>query len=120
MYDAGGRLTRETTPADSRTYDYDAAGQLLSVSYPDGTRTEYVHDGLGRRTGSSTRTGPGPSTRGVGSGYLESTAERTPDGVEIARHELWVDALGELAAIDGTELWWDTATPIPTLIGHRR
>ncbi|MEQ4521115.1 hypothetical protein ABLI39_17335, partial [Pseudarthrobacter sp. B907] len=32
-------------------------------------------------------------------------------------HELWVDALGELAAIDGSELWWDTTNPIPTLAG---
>jgi RHS repeat-associated protein len=37
--------------------------------------------------------------------------------METSRHELWVDALGELAAIDGSELWWDTANPIPTLAG---
>ena len=49
------------------------------------------------------------------SGQLKSVADRTPDGMETSRHELWVDALGELAAIDGSELWWDTANPIPTL-----
>ncbi len=35
----------------------------------------------------------------------------------MSRHELWVDALGELASVDGSELWWDTAAPVPTLAG---
>lgn len=29
-------------------------------------------------------------------GYLNSTIDRTPDGMETSRHELWVDALGTL------------------------
>jgi RHS repeat-associated protein len=117
VYDAGGRLIRETTPGGFRVFEYDAAGQLLAVTEPDGSRTEYVHDGLGRRTrlirpdGSWTEYSWGPT------GYLNSTTDRTPDGGEVARHGLWVDALGELAAVDGAELWWDTASPIPTLTG---
>jgi RHS repeat-associated protein len=117
VYDAGGRLMRETTPAGSRTYEYDVAGQLLAVTDPDGSRTEYVHDGLGRRTrligpgGSWTEYAWGPT------GYLNGTTDRTPEGMELSRHELWVDALGELAAVDGAELWWDTASPVPTLTG---
>jgi RHS repeat-associated protein len=117
VYDAGGRLTRETTSAGERFYEYDVAGQLLAVTDPDGSRTEYVHDGLGRRTrligpdGSWTEYAWGPT------GYLNSTTDRTPDGVEVSRHGLWVDALGELAGVDGSQLWWDTASPIPTLTG---
>ncbi|MHA7145805.1 DUF6531 domain-containing protein [Arthrobacter sp. TmT3-37] len=114
-YDAGGRLIRESTPAGTRVFDYDAAGQLLAITGPDGSRTEFIHDGLGRRTrligvdGSWTEYAWGPT------GQLKSTCERTPDGGVTSRHELWVDALGELAGIDGTRLWWDTANPIPTL-----
>ncbi|WP_434993128.1 DUF6531 domain-containing protein [Arthrobacter sp. Ld5] len=114
-YDAGGRLIRESTPTGSRMFAYDAAGQLLTITGPDGSRVEFVHDGLGRRIrligadGSWTEYAWGPT------GHLTGTCERTPDGAEISRHGLWVDALGELAGIDGTRLWWDTANPIPTL-----
>ncbi len=116
-YDAGGRLVREATPAGSRVFDYDAAGQLLAIIGPDGSRTEFIHDGLGRRTrlihpgGSWTEYAWGPT------GHLKSTCDRTPDGEVTSRHELWVDALGELAGIDGARLWWDTANHIPTLTG---
>ncbi|MFK0040039.1 DUF6531 domain-containing protein [Paenarthrobacter sp. NPDC090517] len=116
-YDAGGRLLRETTPAGSRTYSYDAAGQLLTVTEPDGAVTEYVYDGLGRRVrvigadGSWTEYAWGPT------GYLSGTIEKDRDGVERHRHGLHVDALGELATVDGARLWWDTAAPVPTLAG---
>jgi RHS repeat-associated protein len=117
VYDAGGRLVREATPAGVRTYEYDAAGQLAAVTEPDGSVTEFVHDGLGRRIrligpdGSWTEYAWGPT------GHLKGTCERTPDGGVASRHELWVDALGELAGVDGTGLWWDTANPLPTLAG---
>lgn len=117
MYDAGGRLIRESTPGGSRVYEYDAAGQLLAVTDADDSRTEYVHDGLGRRTRLIHPDGSWTEYSWGQSGQLKSVADRTPDGMETSRHELWVDALGELAAVDGSELWWDTATPIPTLAG---
>ncbi len=116
-YDAGGRLLREALPGGSRVYGYDVAGQLLSVTEPDGSRTEYVHDGLGRRTrligpdGSWTEYAWGPT------GLLGGSVVRDRDGAEVSRHSLWVDALGELAAVDRSELWWDTANPVPTLAG---
>jgi RHS repeat-associated protein len=116
-YDAGGRLLRETLPGGSRIYGYDVAGQLLSVTEPDGSRTEYVHDGLGRRArligpdGSWTEHAWGPT------GLLSGSVVRDRDGAEVSRYELWVDALGELAAVDRLELWWDTANPVPTLAG---
>ena len=50
-------------------------------------------------------------------GYLQGTVDRTPDGAETSRHTLWVDALGELASVDGCPVWWDSASPIPTLAG---
>ncbi|WP_354517704.1 RHS repeat-associated core domain-containing protein [Paenarthrobacter sp. 4246] len=117
VYDAGGRLLRETTPTGARTYSYDAAGQLLTVTEPDGSVTGYVYDGLGRRVrvigadGSWTEYAWGPT------GYLAGTIEKDRDGAEVSRHRLHVDALGELATVDGTPLWWDTAAPVPTLAG---
>ncbi|MET4542403.1 RHS repeat-associated protein [Arthrobacter bambusae] len=50
-------------------------------------------------------------------GYLAGTIEKDRDGAERNRHRLHVDALGELATVDGTPLWWDTAAPVPTLAG---
>ncbi|MDR6986383.1 RHS repeat-associated protein [Paenarthrobacter nitroguajacolicus] len=116
-YDAGGRLLRETTPTGARTYSYDAGGQLSSVTEPDGSVTEFVYDGLGRRVrvigedGSWTEYAWGPT------GHLAGTVEKDRDGAEVSRHWLHVDALGELATVDGAPLWWDTAAPVPTLTG---
>ncbi|MFM9432356.1 hypothetical protein [Arthrobacter sp. MP_2.3] len=117
VYDAGGRLVRETLPAGSREYEYDTAGQLHAVTDPDGTRTEYIHDGLGCRTRLIRPDGSWTEYAWGQSGQLKSMVDRTPDGAELSRHELWVDALGELAAIDGVELCWYTANPVPTLAG---
>ena len=116
VYDAGGRLVREMTPAGSGSTSTTPRGNYL----PSPTRT-----GPGRST-SMTGWGAGPGyppgrvldrVRLGQTGHLKGTTERTADGTETSRHELWVDALGELAAIDGSELWWDTANPIPTLAG---
>ena len=116
-YDAGGRLLRETFPGGFRAYEYDSAGQLLSVADPDGSRTEYVHDGLGRRTRQIRPDGSWTEYAWGQTGQLQGMTDRNPDGAQLSRHELWVDALGELAALDGSELWWDSANPIPTLAG---
>ncbi|MCQ2001005.1 DUF6531 domain-containing protein [Arthrobacter zhaoxinii] len=116
-YDAGGRLVREHTPAGPRTYAYDMAGQLVSVMETDGSRTEYVYDGLGRRSRLIGADGSWTEYTWGDTGYLQGTVERTPEGTETSRHNLWVDALGELASVDGCPVWWDTASPIPTLAG---
>ena len=116
-YDAGGRLVREYTPAGPRTYTYDVAGQLLSITDSDGSRTEYVYDGLGRRSRLIRADGSWSEYAWGESGYLQESVDRTPDGAETARHELWVDALGELASVDGCPLWWDSASGIPSLAG---
>ena len=48
-YDLDGFLTTKTDGADVTSYDYSTRGELLSVTLPDGTAIEYVHDPLGRR-----------------------------------------------------------------------
>ncbi|MFL4475199.1 RHS repeat-associated core domain-containing protein [Paeniglutamicibacter sp. MACA_103] len=116
-YDSGGRLVRESTPDGVRVYEYDVAGQLLAVTDPDGTRVEYVHDGLGRRSRLIAPDGSWTEYAWGSTGSLAGTVLRTSEGGEVSRHNLWVDALGELAGVDGAELWWDTANPVPTLAG---
>ena len=53
QYDLDGYLTTKTIgtepPYEVTTYSYSSRGELLSVSLPDGTLVEYVHDPLGRR-----------------------------------------------------------------------
>lgn len=62
-----------TGPGPSTSMTAWAAGPRLIGA--DGSRTEYAW---------------------APTGYLNSTIDRTPDGMETSRHELWVDALGTL------------------------
>lgn len=95
---------------------YDAAGQLLSRSLPDGRRLDYVHDGLGRRVRQIAADGSYVEYAWSDLGWLDAVVERQADDTEARRTDLWVDALGELAAIDGAETWWDSASGVPALV----
>jgi RHS repeat-associated protein len=48
-YDPDGFLTTKTEETDVTRFDYSSRGELLSVTLPDGTLIEYLHDPLGRR-----------------------------------------------------------------------
>ena len=48
-YDLDGFLTTKTEGPDVTHYSYSSRGELLSVTLPDGSLIEYVHDPLGRR-----------------------------------------------------------------------
>ncbi|MCI0536413.1 MAG: hypothetical protein L0Z50_14430 [Verrucomicrobiales bacterium] len=50
-YNANGDLLTRTSGGRTTAYSYDALGNLRSVVLPDGTRLEYVVDGLNRRVG---------------------------------------------------------------------
>jgi len=115
QYDAAGRLVSETVGGVTTTHEYDRAGQL-AATVRDGQRTEYVHDGLGRRV---RRTGPDGSTTEYAwspLGYLAGLVTRDAAYAETARTDVWADALGELAAVDDVEAWWDTAAAVPSLV----
>jgi RHS repeat-associated protein len=49
QYDLDGFLTTKTEGAEVTSYTYSTRGELLSVTLPEGTLIEYVHDPLGRR-----------------------------------------------------------------------
>lgn len=112
-YDRGGRLIRERTPVGQRALNYDAAGQLVTVTEPDGTTTDYHYDGQGRRI--SARSSDQTTTYTWDArGWLAKITEQSADGSHET--DLWVNALGEVADVDGTELHWDLAAASPTLV----
>ncbi|MFA6219948.1 MAG: hypothetical protein WC692_09260 [Erythrobacter sp.] len=49
-WDALGRLTSESQPYGTASYQYDAAGQLTRLTWPDAFYVNYDHDLLGRIT----------------------------------------------------------------------
>jgi RHS repeat-associated protein len=114
-YDAAGRLVRETVDGRVTTYTYDAADQLLTRRSSAGV-TEFRYDAAGRRI---SETGPegerrfGWDPRGFLSRITTVTHEN--DKVVARTRELQVDALGELADIDGQPVAWDSASGLPAL-----
>jgi RHS repeat-associated protein len=121
-YDANGRLERERSPVATLDYEYDAAGQLLARRRDtDAAVTAYEYDGAGRRIREAgddfSRT-----WRWDELGRLARIETSVPGGDEPPRStSVAVDALGELAQVDGTALMWDTAdalTPL-TWIGRQ-
>lgn len=107
-YDANGRLVRESGAVD-REYSYDAAGQLLTA----GERS-FAFDGSGNRT---TETSP-DGQRDYEWDWLGRLAgiRTTGDDGKAHRTSVTVDALGELAEVDGTPFMWDTADPFGRLV----
>lgn len=116
-YDTSGRLVRSVS-ADGieQIYTYDATSQLISVTTNTGESTEFIYDGLGRRTRETTTTGMVREFSYGATGYLNSVGLTNHDGQKIASHTITVDPLGEITAIDGGDLFWDTTANVPTLV----
>lgn len=106
-YDAAGRLTGESGP-EARSWDYDAAGQLTA----SGERT-FGYDAAGRRTEERDV----DTVRSYGWDWLgRPTGVRSSGSDGAMSSTRWrVDAMGELADIDGMPVMWDTADPFSPL-----
>lgn len=115
-YDRAGRLVAETRDGVTTTSTHDAAGQLVARDLSDGRRLEYVHDGLGRRVREIADDGAYTEYAWSDLGWLEAVVRHDADAVVLERTSLWVDALGELATVDGADVWWDTASTLPSLV----
>ncbi len=116
-YDANGRLVRETTPAGAIAYEYDAAGELLTRAGADGTVTSFDYDAAGCRV----RESDGELERRYdwdAFGRLAQIDATGPAGEPQRTTRLTVDALGELAELDGMPLLWDSAQPLSPLAWH--
>jgi RHS repeat-associated protein len=113
-YDANGRLAREESPSGAVDYEYDAAGQLVSRTGADTEMTSYEYDAAGRRVRES---GPGVDRRYGWDdfGRLTEVVRSGLGGADAHTIRVIVDALGELAAIDGKPMLWDTAHPLSPL-----
>lgn len=112
-YDANGRLTRESSPAGVAEYEYDEAGQLLSRAAGDGV-VRVAYDRAGRRV---LETGPDLKRqyRWDELGRLSAVEQTGSEGEQPVATSITVDALGDLAAVNGTWLMWDTAHPLEPL-----
>ena len=110
-YDADGRLVAESTDAASVQHVYDAAGQILSTLDAEGRETRYTYDGAGRRTGERDNRGQAREFVWNPSGYLAGIVhhDRSTDTPRVRTTTVHADALGELAEVDGTEFFFDTA-----------
>lgn len=103
QYDAAGRMAAEDGPAGPVRYSYDAAHRLVRVER-SGSVTEMNYDGGGRRL-SECGEGSGRRYRWDGFGRLAGV-----DGTDVS-----VNLLGELVAVDGVALAWDTSGLLPQL-----
>jgi len=114
-YDPAGRLVEERTDSGTRRSTYDSAGQLTRIDGPDGApEAEYAYDGAGRRT-QVTRPRRGTTTYGWSAqGRLTSVTETDTEGSTTI--DLHVDALGDLAHVDGVPIDWDTTAFAATLL----
>ncbi|GGF42677.1 hypothetical protein GCM10011519_15710 [Marmoricola endophyticus] len=109
-YDAAGRMVAESADGVSRHLDYDLAGQITRVRIDDEDVVTYRYDGAGRRTVEQYADG---STRGFdwsATGWLAAITATDRVG-DASRTDLVVDALGELASVDGVEVVADSANP---------
>ncbi|HEV7805726.1 MAG TPA: HYD1 signature containing ADP-ribosyltransferase family protein [Solirubrobacteraceae bacterium] len=114
-YDANGRLERETSPVATLDYEYDVAGQLLARrDGADAAVTEYEYDGAGRRVreveADFSRTWRWDELGRLAQVDTSAHGDDSPRSTQVA-----VDALGELAQVDGTDLMWDTANAFAPL-----
>ncbi|WP_186377221.1 DUF6531 domain-containing protein [Curtobacterium pusillum] len=115
VYDTAGRLVEERTDPGTRRFAYDAAGQLDRVDTAEGSpEAQYVHDGAGRRVRAIRADGVTTTYGWTSRGQLTSVTHTTAAGSSTT--ELHVDALGDLAHVDGVPMDWDTAAFAPTLL----
>jgi RHS repeat-associated protein len=108
-YDAGGRLARERSPTGTVDYEHDAAGQLVRRLRNGSDQTAYAYDGSGRRVRES-----GDDLERMYRWDALGRLTAIEEGERTTRAA--VDALGELAEVDGAPLLWDTADPLSPLV----
>ncbi|MDR0991132.1 MAG: DUF6531 domain-containing protein [Propionibacteriaceae bacterium] len=111
-WDPAGRLIRETNGDQTIDYDYDPAGQLTEARRSDGQITRHRYDPAGRRLQTTNNQGLTRDYAWSPTGWLSQITDTSPERTtEIPLH---VDATGVLSQVGDTDLWWDSANPIPS------
>ncbi len=115
VWDANGCLAEETANGRTVRHRYDQAGQLLESRSGQAT-VSYGYDGQGRRV---RRSGPDGEQLFAWDprGFLAQVTDVAKDGDRrtASSRRFTTDALGELAGVDGTDIWWDTASGLPSV-----
>lgn len=106
-YDPAGHLVSERVDGRVRQFEHDAAGQLVRV-VDDGAVTEHQYDRRGQRVRTSHSDGLTTAFSWEPRGWLNRVSRR---GEDTAVH---VDALGEVATLEGVRVEWDTAAALPS------
>ena len=112
-YDACGRLEHETSPAGTVGYEHDAAAQLTRRCATDGSVKEYTYDEAGRRV-EERSSDLSRCWEWDAHGRLRAIRSQ-PAGADEKTTNVVVDAMGELAEVDGAPLTWDSADPLAPL-----
>ncbi|RRD51312.1 type IV secretion protein Rhs [Arachnia propionica] len=116
-WDAGGRLVSQVVGGARSEFSYDVAGQLVSATGPGGVVTTFSYDADGQRIREV-----GPDAERIFTwdprGFLASVTSVVHDGDSVrvtSRRDLETDAGGQLARVDGAEVYWDSAAAAPSL-----
>jgi len=112
-YDACGRLVHESSPTGAIAYEHDTAGQLTRRRDADGGTTAYAYDDAGRRVRESA-SDLSRCWEWDEQGRLRAIRSQ-PAGADEQTTSVVVDALGELAEVDGMLVAWDSADPLSPL-----
>lgn len=124
-YDPAGQLVAATGPEGAWAFRYDTAGRLVAELHPDGLDVAYrydtAHQLVERRSGDSV-------IRFAHDAAGRRTREDRPDGTTRSYSWDWrgrlagagdvalrVDALGDLAEVDGLTLLWDSVGAVRQL-----
>lgn len=101
-YNSRGQVVLQQAGALITRYDYDAAGQLIRETHPDGTRTDYSYDAAHRLIGRVDAAGQRTAYTLDGKGQVLETTVTDASGTLIYRQRQRYDALGRVVeAVDG-------------------
>ncbi len=100
VYDEESRPRSVTTAEGTRTYTYDALGQLIGVAYPDGGAVSYTYDPAGNRVI--------VSDRGVPIGYSTNAMNQyTQVGTAVYTYDLDGNLSSKSDSSGLTQYTWD-------------
>jgi RHS repeat-associated protein len=97
-----GRLASVFDPADragtEQSYTYDAFGNVLTVTFPDGAQLTHEYDEHGRHEATIDIAGNTTTRAHDQAGLLTSVVQTAPDGTELASAAYTYDDFGRLAS----------------------
>ncbi len=116
-YDAQGQLISGFTPTHPTTTSYDAVGQTVAVTDPEGNSTQFAYDGLGRLVSETNGLDDTRSYAYDAAGNLTHSTDRngreteyTYDSLGRQVEERWLD--GSSQVLHTVHYWYDSASQL--------